>query len=251
MASDRKTNELALLSNALLDSPLEFVPSLDENVDEDTVYALENDNIDENQEKLSEFQIKIDELFAHLFISGVTRDVLDYIAKSINGLMETVNTAVVDKIHNEKDRTEVTFVFDVIHETIKSKFGRCKRKSSMKKSRFYVDPVPVSLGSQLKSIRKGYRQQIINKSLVLQKVPIKKTIEALFRSKNFKDAFFSSTHICQPGVYKGVCCGSQYQQSSLRTSKYPMIIYLSNTNLIFKNFLSLFHDFGNFLYMSK
>lgn len=55
----------------------------------------------------------------------------------------------------------------------------------------------------------------------MQYVPITKTVEALMRRDDFRNAFMEynfdkkseGAHDCQPGLYKSFCCGEVYQKS--------------------------------------
>lgn len=177
-------------------------------------------------EKIDEFQKHFDGMFNNLFLSGVTRDNLDIISKNIGVLLILCKDAVVSAMKNEKEISTVNFIFKEFEEVVKGQQTGYKRTKSVKANRFYVEPKAITYGSKLEAVRKGNKQLVVNKPLLLYQVPALQTIAALFKSDVFKKHYFSRTHECTPGVYYGSCCGSFFQSSGLSVFPHAMVIQI-------------------------
>lgn len=72
----------------------------------------------------------------------------------------------------------------------------------------------------------------MDKPIFMYTVPVSKTLHALFESKCFRDAFFANDHVCEPGVWKNVCCGSLYRLGELRGTVVIIQLYYDGVNLV-------------------
>lgn len=149
-------------------------------------------------------------LFQQLQISGLSRDKINMVNKSLVNLLELTMTIVG---HQDTESNNLNACFRVLIDIIKSQSTDYKRESTSRNSDFYVGAIPVVYGSKFVQVRRNNRPVHINKPLVMYVVPIKSTIQALFRNQIFRESYFNG-HQCEEGVISNFCCGSAFSSGS-------------------------------------
>lgn len=172
-------------------------------------------------------------MFLHLITTNTTRDNINKIAISVKKMIDSIELLVTSKV-TEEVSGEISCVFDNLREVINPFSSEYKRKKRIKENPFYVEPVAISFGTSTKTVRRKHKSILMEKPLVLYKVPVRKTLEALFKCQNFEKVFFENTlnHHCVQGQYTNVCCGSEFQTHNLRNKTVVMIqLYYDGVNL--------------------
>lgn len=163
-------------------------------------------------------------LFQQLQISGLSRDKVNMVNKSLINLFELTMSIVGQQ---DAERNNLNAYFRVLIDIIKSQSTDYKRENTSTHSDFYVEAIPVVYGSKFVQVRRNNRPVHINKPLVMYVVPIKSTIQALFRSPIFRESYFNG-HQCEEGVIKNFCCASASSTGSFSAirQKNPLRIQL-------------------------
>lgn len=158
---------------------------------------------------------------------------IDEIQKGVVAIVDIIQDAVDSETTNKHEKAQLHFYFAVFQKILKEHSATYKRKKDMQSSPFYVEPVPLSFGTKLVNKRKKFKQVVLAEPMIMYTIPIKKTVEALFKSKVFKEAFFHQKHNCQEGIYTNFCCGSKFQKEEQRTIRNTVIIqiYYDGVNL--------------------
>lgn len=216
------------LSNSPIPEPMsEEIP------DNEEIPVLEEEMLGDSEDPfILGFASVVENLFSEMFVKGVTRDMLDLLQKTLVEMVMVIKTAVVNDKTDKNEEARMNFYFSVFQEVLKHHSTAYKRKREMKTNPFFIEPVAAAFGSQLVNKTKNCKSVVVNEQVCLYKVPIKKTVEALFKSKAFKEAFFNQRHQCKPGIYSNFCCGSKFQQSGKTTRNTIVIqIYYDGVNL--------------------
>lgn len=159
-------------------------------------------------------------MFTELIVSNVTIKNMDNVAKSIKNILKMIEVLVISKVGVDETMGAISLLFSDLQDHLLPFTTEYRRKKELQNNPFYVEPIAVSFGSVSKVVRRKNRQMIITEPLVLYKVPVRKTVEALFKNKAFKTEFCKSQlHVCRPGKYSNVCCGKTYENTPLRNKK--------------------------------
>lgn len=191
--------------------------SNEEQLFENLITSSSDENESDDDEIMASVAGTIENMFSELIASNVTIKNMDKIAQSFKELLQMIEILVISKAGVDNTFEKISDLFSDLKDQITPFTTEYRRKKELKKNPFYVEPEAISFGSVTKVVRRKHRQCIITKPLILYKVPVRKTIEALFKNEQFKIEFSKSQlHVCQPGIYKNVCCGRVYENTPLR-----------------------------------
>lgn len=86
---------------------------------------------------------------------------------------------------------------------------------NLKQKPNFVEPISKVIGSRIDMTydRKIGRYIENTKICEFYYVPLKATLECLFKNQNFVSNFFDTNHICKDGIYQKFCCGNMYKAS--------------------------------------
>lgn len=148
-------------------------------------------------------------------LDNQTNDVYDLSIGLITAFSQMIITMITE--NNGFDHLEAVKLSSEFVTSALSKYSTSfKRKREIRCDSLYVEPQTKAIGTRTEVIRLKQQDIAIPQLLqcTYQFVSIVDTMKSLFSNAEFRQVykdFNMSKHICEPGVYRGVCCGSTYQ----------------------------------------
>lgn len=123
---------------------------------------------------------------------------------------------------------------DIILNQLKQQSTVFKRNKKLSENDFYVKPQEIAIGLrwERKKIRRNGRKMWVPRLIqsTFQFFSIVGTLQAIFKSKEFRDMYFqynsSKTHNCTEGTIVDYCCGSTFKTDFFKENPYSVKIQL-------------------------
>lgn len=182
--------------------------------------------------------------------STATKELKEFIS-SIHTSISTMNLTqrdtdcIYDLLNNFTNKTKefyvsslesnstdsISDILDQSSEFIKSELNLqssvYRRTKKIIQNKCFVNPKELAISlrwEQVKAVRFGKKvfvPRLIQSTF--QFVSIVETLVALFKDKDFRDAYFRSNaennHVCRTGIYSDFCCGSTFKQKFFEENK--------------------------------
>lgn len=161
-------------------------------------------------ECLQEMQLFVTRFVDKLAKFNLCHDVVDEILSLSKELVSKTNEINQHMMKENPDEREciLTSTNNFVLSHIDAFSTRYKRDLRFKNNQSYVAP-------------KTLHVDTTNIHATVQYVPINKTLTALFRSDQFKAAYFeyNNNHKCVDGIYERFCCGKKFKENRLFQSE--------------------------------
>lgn len=152
---------------------------------------------------------KVKTIFQLLRRGGASQKLCNEANAALIDLLTSVASLVAIKVNDPSSQQCANAVIKSVCDEVRTQSNQQKRATNLQSSSFYVRPVELCCGQEVKKRKHSDTQgALINEELKWYFIPTTETLKALFKNTAFRDAFYSSDHICRGGVYRGVCCGS-------------------------------------------
>lgn len=173
---------------------------------------------------LDTFENEIKRFFKKLRRDGATQKLCDSANNGLRSLLAANAELTKSKVTNSSAKQCIESVQQTADNLVKTCSSTKKRNKILSESKFYVEPKPLSCGTESLKRKRGDSSIMVNQECTFQLIPFSETLKVLFQSPAFRRAFHEQDHVCREGVYHAACCGSVAKTGSFSKLQAEVVV---------------------------
>lgn len=148
------------------------------------------------------------------YMSMIMNQLEIFVTSMLELMIQFLSINVYDYQNSEVSELITLFFANVLH-IIKTSSSIYLINRELHSNPSYVAPIPKNIGARWDfgfNRRRGRNEELF-KLCDFYYVPLKETLNVLFRNQEFRRTFFHQDHICENNVFRKFCCGRNYKDS--------------------------------------